>query len=237
MDEDFRSRTGRSRRAKTGARLLSAVFQVVDEHGVGGLSVDSIRNVAKLSRGSFYNYFETLDAFLIDVSSAFGTVINREQVELFQSESNLAASISGYLRYFVHRAVSERSGTALLLRTLPSTGSVNAKMRQRMMATFGAAAAAGEIDVGCLSVAVDVGVGVITAMLRRALDDGPQAERISEETIVLLRGFGVEKRRALGLAHRKLPPMPTTRLRDEMVTNSLNLASLTTSGTSNHSAD
>ena len=216
MDEGFRSRTGRARRAKTGVRLLEAVFQVVEERGVGGLSIDTIRTAARLSRGSFYNYFDTLDGFLVAVSGAFGAVINQEQAALFGDEGAGAGGIAGYLRYFVHRALSDRAGAAILLRTLPLTGTVSDQMRLRMLATFGAAAEAGEIDVASLSVAVDVGMGVATAMLRRALDDGPDAERISQETVLLLRGLGVEKARAVDLARRPLPPAPATGLRDEV---------------------
>ena len=224
MGEDFRSRTGRARRARTGGRLLQAVFQVVDARGVSGLSIDHVCSVAALSRGSFYNYFDTLDDFLIEVSKTFGAVINDEQVELFDLEDGRDAAIAGYLRYFVHRAASERSGTAILLRTSPTTVAVTAQMRRRRAATFGEAAQAGEIDVASLPVAVDAGLGVATAMLRRALDDGPLSDRISEETVVLLRGLGVEKRRAVELAHRPLPAMPATLLRDAVTARGLELA-------------
>ena len=43
---------------------------------------------------------------------------------------------------------------------------------------------------------------------------------------MLLRGLGMEKKRALGLARRTLPPMPNTRLRDEVINNGLELANL-----------
>ena len=217
MDEDFRSRTGRARRAKTGARLMQAVFDVVDASGVSGLSIDSVCAAARLSRGSFYNYFDALDDLLIEMSKVLGGAINEEQVRLFERDSGSGAAIAGYLRYFVHRAASERSGTAVLLRTSPTHGAVTAQMRLRMTDTFGQALAAGEIDVTSLPVAIDVGLGVATAMLRRALDDGPLAERISEETAVLLRGLGVGKRRAVELAHRPLPPPPTVPLRAEVI--------------------
>ena len=223
VDEDFRSRTARTRRTRTGARLLEAVFQVTDERGLDGLSIDHVRNAAGLSRGSFYNYFDTLDAFLVEVSAAFGAVINQEQAELFRGETSRACEITGYLRYFVQRALSDRAGTAILLHTLPLTGAVSDQMRRRMLATFGEAAEAGEIDVDSLPVAVDVGMGVTTAMLRRALDDGPDPQRISQEAVVLLRGLGMPKRQAAQLAQRPLPPMPATKLREAVIRRGLSV--------------
>ena len=56
---NFRTRTGRIRRARTRANILSAAFEVFDSKGVGRTTVEDVRERAGLARGSFYNYFQT----------------------------------------------------------------------------------------------------------------------------------------------------------------------------------
>ena len=61
---NFRTRTGRVRRARTRANILSAAFEVFDAKGVGRATVEDVRERASLARGSFYNYFQTYEGML-----------------------------------------------------------------------------------------------------------------------------------------------------------------------------
>lgn len=208
--EDFRSRTGRQRRARTSGRMLEALFAIVSEHGVRGLSVDTLRNAAGLSRGAFYNYYDTLEEFLADVSELLATIINEELHALLGGESRAIAQIADFARYFVIRATSDPTCAAILLRTLPDTSE---SMRRRMETTFSRAREAGEIDVSSVPHAVEISLGVLVAMLRLAVREGTDADQLSEETAILLRGLGVSKARASTLSHRKLPAIMDTSLR------------------------
>ncbi len=216
--EDFRSRTGRQRRARTSEKILEALFSLIDTRGIHEVSVDTLRHAAHLSRGAFYNYFNTLDEFLMHVSENLGTIINEEQRASANDDNSAIGQIAMFARYFVVRSTSDPGCAAILLRTLPETGAASEAMRRRMIATFNRAKEAKEIDVASVPHAVEIGLGVLIAMLRLSLHDGIHADRLSELTAMLLRALGVSKKRAAALSCRRLPAMPDTPLRSLALT-------------------
>ena len=52
---NFRMRTGQARRARTRAKILSTAFALFDQRGVDQVTVEDVRALAGLARGSFYN--------------------------------------------------------------------------------------------------------------------------------------------------------------------------------------
>ena len=181
------------------------------------INVDTIRIAAGLSRGSFYNYFHTVDSLLLHVSQAIGAQINAEQLAFFGGRDDPVLRLCCSLRYFVERAASERSCALLLLRTLPQMGAVSEYMRATMISTFTKAADRGSIDVPSVSSAVDFGLGVLAAMLRTSVFDGLNSERIKAEAAMLLRAYGLSKAKATAMANRQLPTPPETRLQDAIL--------------------
>jgi len=76
---NFRTQTGKARRAKTRARILTAAFALFDERGVERVTVEDVRAAAGLARGSFYNYFPTYEHMLTDLAARISRQINMEQ--------------------------------------------------------------------------------------------------------------------------------------------------------------
>src|SRR5579862_581009 len=87
---NFRTRTGRIRRARTRATILAAAFEIFDAKGVGRTTVEDVRERAGLARGSFYNYFQTYEDMLKELAAEIARQINAEQSERFEDLPNLA---------------------------------------------------------------------------------------------------------------------------------------------------
>src|SRR6266850_7071163 len=85
---NFRTRTGQARRARTRAKILTTAFELFDQRGVDQVTVEDVREVAGLSRGSFYNYFLTYEHMLKELAAQISRQINIEQTERFDAMGN-----------------------------------------------------------------------------------------------------------------------------------------------------
>src|SRR6267378_6000847 len=87
---NFRTRTGRARRARTRAKILSTAFALIDERRVDQVTVEDVREAAGLARGSFYNYFLTYEHMLKELAAQISRQVNIEQSERFEGIANMA---------------------------------------------------------------------------------------------------------------------------------------------------
>jgi len=69
------------RRTKTRAKLRSTARRLFDKHGFDAVSVDQIVTAANVSKGTFYQYYETKIEILIDVVRDQGAEGNRQALE------------------------------------------------------------------------------------------------------------------------------------------------------------
>jgi AcrR family transcriptional regulator len=65
---DHRTRVGRERRARTEARILAAAMRVFAEKGPDASRIDDFVQAAGISRGTFYNHFQSVDQLLAATS-------------------------------------------------------------------------------------------------------------------------------------------------------------------------
>jgi len=61
---DHRTRVGEERSARTETRILEAALRVFAERGPDAPVIDEFVQAAGISRGTFYNYFESVEALL-----------------------------------------------------------------------------------------------------------------------------------------------------------------------------
>ena len=103
-----RAEIGRERRAKTRAKLLRAAFELLGREGGRSARIEEICNTANVARGTFYNYFASVDelftALTFDISHDFNdatrAVIRRVPAGAIRS--------AFALRYYLHKARDDR---------------------------------------------------------------------------------------------------------------------------------
>src|SRR5687768_10453743 len=74
---DHRTRVGAERSAKTETRILQAAVQVFADQGPDAPTIDDFVREAGVSRGTFYNYFQSTDELL----AATSEWLTRELIE------------------------------------------------------------------------------------------------------------------------------------------------------------
>ena len=216
---NFRTRTGQARRARTQAKILSTAFALFDERRVDQVTVEDVREAAGLARGSFYNYFLTYEHMLTELAAQIGRQINIEQSERFDSVANLTERTWFNVRYGILRAASDRPCSEILVRVTPLVGPLNDTMRQHAAESMRLSAKRKLIDVPSPAVALDLGYGLVTVMIRRALNSGVDLKEIEAAGLMLMRAFGVPEIEARRISRLPLPQLPEIPLRVAVIGN------------------
>jgi AcrR family transcriptional regulator len=216
---NFRTRTGQARRARTRAKILSAAFTLFDKRGVDQVTVEDVREKAGLARGSFYNYFVTYEEMLKALAAEIARQINREQSERFDTVSNMAERIWSNLRYTILRGASDRSCSEILVRITPLVGPLNEEMRVHAERDLLMSVKRKAVDVPSAGVALDLGYGLATMMLQRALNGRIDLKELEAAGLMLLRAFGVPEVEARRISRLPLPQLPETPLRAAVIDN------------------
>jgi AcrR family transcriptional regulator len=216
---NFRTRTGKARRARTRARILSAAFTLFDSQGLERLTVEDVRAQAGLARGSFYNYFETYEGMLKELAAQIARQVNAEQSERFDAIPNPAERMWRHLSYAILRVASDRSCSEILVRVTPLVGSLTDHMREHAERDMRMALKARAISVSSIGVALDLGYGLATMMLRRGLAAEVDSKELQAAGLMLLRAYGVPETEAKRIARLRLPELPDVPLRAAVINN------------------
>jgi len=210
---NFRTRTGQVRRARTRARILSTAFALFDERSVDQVTVEDVRASAGLARGSFYNYFLTYEHMLKELAASISRQINIEQSARFDGVGHPVERLWSNVRYFILRAASDRSCGEILIRVTPLFGPLNDTMRDHAERNLRQCMKRKLINVPSAGVALDLGYGLGTVMIRRALQGGIDLKEIAAAGLVFLRAFGVREIEARRIARLTMPALPELPLR------------------------
>ena len=214
---NFRTRTGQKRRAQTRRRIIAAAFEVFDAKDMGSITIEHVREAAGLSRGTFYYYFNTLDAMLGELARDITLQINREQDEYFSEEQDAVLKLFYTMTYFLARATSDTACCEILLRVMPVAGSPTRAMRNHAIAWFIDARKLGLIDIDHFEIALEAGYGIGSSILRRAMVQGTSHEEIAFAIFMFLRAIGIPTETANAFSKLPPPKLPKLPLREAAI--------------------
>src|SRR5690625_1010435 len=94
-----------SKRERTRAQLIDAALSVLSVRGLEATSIDDLMEVAGMSRGTFYNYFQTRDEVLIAASRYIEDQVLKQVIgqlpDDVDDDSRIACAIHGLLGFFL----------------------------------------------------------------------------------------------------------------------------------------
>ncbi len=200
---DRRSISARKRREQMRQRLIEAATLVFAERGPEDTVIDHIVIEAGVSRGSFYNYFRSIEELLEaakfelaqEIVSIVTEVGTREDDPAIQMAYGLAGFVSIAVNYPLYLEFTAKLGTRGL-----GDGSL---MRQTAPQTIRTGIETGRfIDIS-EQVAIDILEATGLAILRRIMAEG--SFDIFEYTSAILRMFGVPPEEADTIARLPVP--------------------------------
>jgi AcrR family transcriptional regulator len=196
---------------------LTTAFALFDERGVDRITVEDVRASAGLARGSFYNYFLTYEHMLKELAGQISLQINKEQTARFSNIANLIERMWCNLRYFILRGGSDRSCGEILIRITPLLGPLNNAMRIRAEQDLRECVKKKLVRVPSPGVALDMGYGLGSVMIRRVSEGGVKPKEIEAAGLLFMRALGLSESEALRISSLPFPDMPTATLRDAVI--------------------
>lgn len=205
--EDHRVRVAAQRREKTRLKLLESALAVLHEKGVDSVVADDFIAAAGVSRGTFYNYFDTTNDLIQALATAMGdefvAVVN---AHILTSESPLKRLANG-IRLYMSMAVEFPVWGTFLTRVGVQIAVRGQPIEQYITRDLTDARDAGLIRVKDMLVARDMVIGSMhygigTMVTEPAHTDYP--ELLVEG---LLRGFRADETLIQSLAFGSLPPL------------------------------
>lgn len=193
VNMERRAEIGRERRAKTRTKLLKAAFELLGKEGGRSARIEEICTAASVARGTFYNYFTSVDdlfqALTFEISHDFNdatrAVIRRVPAGAIRS--------AFALRYYLHKARDDREwGWAMV--NLSAGGPIFGKetysyatesIREGMIT--------GQFSVPSLEVGRDLMMGSTLAAMMTVLQSNCDASYPETMVAQILRGLGVSE--------------------------------------------
>jgi len=183
------------------ARLLQAAYHLFAVHGADLPTIEDVLAEAGVSRGTFYNHFDTRDDLFRAVADDVVTGINALITAAEQGIDDPVARIAISFRMFVHFATVDPARGWILLRTMPLVGSLNSDMRTHVHDQFRDALASGRLEARSLETTIDLGLGMMVMTIRRVLVEEPAPDPIVTAVEALLVALGLDPAEATRIAN------------------------------------
>lgn len=185
-----RAEIGRQKRERTSVRLTDAAMRVVARLGPGTVTIDDVIAEAAVARGTFYNYFNTID----DVLVAVGVRISDQLIVRMAADRHFAdpaLRVGAAVRRFIQLAMADSNAGWVIVRIALQTAPIGDRMRDEIATDLLDGIRTGRFRVESAQAASDAVLGLGMMGMRSVLrnEAGPEhAEHIAE---MALRALGV----------------------------------------------
>jgi AcrR family transcriptional regulator len=198
---DHRRRVARARRQRTEARILESALRVFAEKGPDAPVIDDFVRAAGIARGTFYNYYRSTAELLEAVAHVLeDDLIRSIEMELEALQHPLERLATGVLLW-LGKAQSDPVWCSFVVRARRRAQGVERELGRDLRDGI----AAGVLDVSSAAAARDLVVGtILEAMTRMTVERVPRTYCV-EIARAILRGLGVERRRAAAVLARPWP--------------------------------
>jgi AcrR family transcriptional regulator len=194
------------KRGRTRRRIFDATFKLIGHERGLSVRIEEICAEAGISRGTFYNYFTSLEelfqALALDLSHDFNHAVLATLAQIESSAERTNAAIQHYLK----RARRDPAWGWAMVHLSASGPFFGAESYQACELTVSQGIKSGEFDLPNPTVGRDLLLGTILAAMISILRDSsgtrPQPKHIAHH---LLRALGVPDTRARNIANSPLP--------------------------------
>lgn len=204
---DHRPRVAAERRERMRRRLVECAMLVFAEKGVGASVIQDVIAAAKVSQGTFYNYFRTNEELLVAISEE----LNNELLRMIESEvggyEDPAKRIACGLRLYLHTTrvyplVARFVANAGLHAVGPHT-----LIYEYLPPHIEAGISAGRFQAIPINVALDLIAGTALAAVVRIAAAEYEPNYAEQVVATILRGLGVSAAQSGKLVALPLTPM------------------------------
>ncbi len=200
-----RAEIAEQKRADTRLNLLQAAFEVLGHENRRDMQIEDLLAHAGMSRGTFYNYFESRE----DLFNVLSFEFNHGLDEALARSGDPPLWACQAIRIYLHRARQDRAwGWAMVNISMNGPKILGDDTYRHGAVTLQAGIDSGDFKIDSLQIGMDLVMGTALAAILSILggDAGPDhPEQIARS---LLMSLGVTAARAERLSRLPLPPLP-----------------------------
>lgn len=210
IDLARRAEIAAEKRARTRNAILLAAFRLIGEERGDFQRVEDFCSAAGVSRGTFYNYFPSVEALYETLANELSRDFDLAVHGVMEQLPGAAAQTAAAVRYYMQAAIDNPRWGWAMLHTSLGADVFGPEVSRRARATIEEGLRSGEFSIASaeLGKAVVLGAGVagILDIVRGRV--GPDYPRqMARQTLM---GLGVERARAEALVAEPLPRLQPT---------------------------
>lgn len=193
--EDHRVRVARAKRQKMRAHLLTTIKEIYHGERDGKpIVIDDVIRHANVSRGTFYQYFNSLEEAVAECASILTIEMTEAIFDMYDAVTDPVERVATGFQTFLTRSLIDRNWGAFLTHIGILAG--DNLMIRHIRRDIELGVDAGEFDVPSIDVGVDLLVGAKIEAMRRIVAGEGNVAYISDMAALVLRAFGVSGTKA-----------------------------------------
>lgn len=190
------------------SRLLGSALKIVAQNGPGATSIDDVISAAQVSRGTFYNYFDSPDALVRVLATEIAYELVRMAEPLVLKHDDPAERVASGMRIFIRLAIRHSVVGGFMLRL----GWPDLDQRQVLFDFVRR-----DLEEGLrrqrlakmpLALAINIVSGTVIGTIHSMLHGATESDFVEQAVASALRALGIEDKEARRISGVKLfvPP-------------------------------
>lgn len=207
IDVQRRAQIGEEKRARTRTDILDVAFALLGHEKGLTTPIEDICRAAKISRGTFYNYFTGMDQLFDALSFELNHDFNRAVTAILRQMPSAADRVGAAVRYYLERAIKDQKWGWAMVNISTGGPIFGADTYQHAQWTAEEGIASGEFELTGPNSGRDLQLGATLAAMITQLRQSPSNTYPASVARHVLRGMGVSKDRVEQIVTSALPPV------------------------------
>jgi AcrR family transcriptional regulator len=193
------------KRERTRKKILEATFELIGNEKGLTVRIEEICAAADISRGTFYNYFTSLEQLFEVLAIELSHDLNRALVSTWDETLSHAEGANAAIQHYLNYARRDSAWAWAMVHLSAFGPTFGAEAWDACYRSIEKGIEAGEFDVPSATVGRDLMTGTVLATVRTTLNSAGGRQQSRIVAYHLLRALGVPDARAKEIADRPLP--------------------------------
>jgi AcrR family transcriptional regulator len=196
-----------SKRERTRKKILEAAFGLMGNEKGLAVRIEEICAAAHVSRGTFYNYFTSLEQLFEVLAIELSHDLNRALVSTWDETQSHAEGSNAAIQHYLNYARRDPAWAWAMVHLSAYGPTFGAESWEACHRSIAKGIEAGEFDVPNATVGRDLMTGTVMATVRTMLRSGSGRSQPRVVAYHVLRALGVPDARAREVADSPLPDL------------------------------
>ncbi len=193
------------KRERTRKKILEAAFELIGSEKGLTVRIEGVCAAAQVSRGTFYNYFTSLEQLFEVLAIELTHDLNKALVSSWDETRSHAEGGNAAVQHYLNYAQRDPAWAWAMVHLNAFGPTFGAESWEACYGAIEKGIEAGEFDVPNATVGRDLMTGTVLATVRTMLRSGSDRPRPQAVAYHVLRALGVPAARAREIAESRLP--------------------------------